>query len=292
VGLRVLLISASVAVLVFVGACATLPAIGAGALLHPAKTRARIAAPAVCRDETFAGAGVSLKGWRCATSVRRRGTIVWLHGVADNHGSAAGLVDRFLPRGFDLVAYDSRAHGESGGEACTYGFYEKQDLARVIDTLSGGPIVLIGDSLGGAVALQEAADDPRITVVVAAETFSDLRTVATERAPRLFTAGTLRRAFERAARDGHFDIDAVSPARAAAGIHVPVLLIHGDADVDTPPDHSRRIYAALAGPKRLILVPGGTHNSSLRPDVWREIDRWIDAGVPTPPPASPSARAG
>jgi pimeloyl-ACP methyl ester carboxylesterase len=100
------------------------------------------------------------------------------------------------------------------------------------------------------------------------------------------------RAFERAARDGHFDIDAVSPARAAAGIHVPVLLIHGDADVDTPPDHSRRIYAALAGPKRLILVPGGTHNSSLRPDVWREVDRWIDAGVSTPPPASPSARAG
>src|SRR5258705_10018097 len=37
---------------------------------------------------------------------------------------------------------------------------------------------------------------------------------------------------------------------------------------------------------------GGPHNSSLRPDVWREIDRWIDALVATPLPASPSARAG
>ena len=141
-------------------------------------------------------------------------------------------------------------------------------------------------------ALQEAAQDPRITAVVAAETFSDLRSVATERAPRVFTPGVIQRAFQRAAKEGHFDIDAVSPVRAAAGIHVPVLLIHGDADVDTRPDHSRRIFAAVTGPKRLILVPGGTHNSSLRPDVWREIDQWIDGVVSTPRPATPSARAG
>jgi len=290
--LRVLLISVSVAAVLFIGACATLPGIGAGALLHPAKNRNRLATPAACRDEIFTGAGVMLRGWRCATTARRRGTIVWLHGVADNHGSAAGLVDRFVPRGFDLVAYDSRAHGDSDGDACTYGFYEKDDLARVVDTIEPGPIVLIGDSLGGAVALQEAAQDPRITAVVAAETFSDLRSVATERAPRVFTPGVIQRAFQRAAKEGHFDIDAVSPVRAAAGIHVPVLLIHGDADVDTRPDHSRRIFAALTGPKRLILVPGGTHNSSLRPDVWREIDQWIDGVVSTPRPATPSARAG
>jgi len=271
---------------------AQLPGIGAGALLHPSKRLVRMATPPACRDDTFAGAGVTLKGWRCPTSAPRRGAIVWLHGVADNHGSAAGLVERFLPRGFDLVAYDSRAHGGSGGDACTYGFYEKQDLARVIASIDPGPVVLIGDSLGGAVALQEAAQDPRVSAVVAAETFSDLRTVATERAPRLFTAGVLRRAFERAAAEGHFDVDAVSPARAAASIHVPVLLIHGDSDIDTPPNHSRRIFDALNGPKRLILVPGGTHNSALRPEVWREIDQWIDRVLSTPPPSSPSGRAG
>src|SRR5258705_7359632 len=128
--------------------------------------------------------------------------------------------------------------------------------------------------------------------VVAAETFSDLRIVATERAPRLFTAGLPRRAFQRAATEGHFDVEAVSPARAAARIHVPALLIHGEADIDTPPDHSRRIFAALNGPKRLILVPGGTHNSALRPEVWREIDQWIDRPLTTPRPSSPSGRAG
>ena len=218
---------------------ATLPGIGAGALLHPAKNRNRLATPAACRDEIFTGAGVMLRGWRCTTTARRRGTIVWLHGVADNHGSAAGLVDRFVPRGFDLVAYDSRAHGDSDGDACTYGFYEKDDLARVVDTIEPGPIVLIGDSLGGAVALQEAAEDPRITAVVAAETFSDLRSVATERAPRLFTAGTLRRAFERAA-DG---AEAADPrARRHAQLVASARRMAGDRSVD----RWRRVYTSTS----------------------------------------------
>jgi len=59
-------------------------------------------------------------------------------------------------------------------------------------------------------------------------------------------------------------------------IRAPVLLVHGAIDADTPPDHSRRVLAALAGPKRLILVPGAGHNESLRGEVWDEIERWLD----------------
>ena len=166
--------------------------------------------------------------------------------------------------------------GESGGDACTYGYFEKQDLHRVLDTVGPGPIVLIGTSLGAAVALQETAGDMRVTAVIAAETFSDLRTVASERAPFFFTAGSIARAFSLAEQQGHFQIASVSPVLAAAEIRKPVLLIHGAADAETPPDHSRRVLAALAGPKRLILVPGARHNESLRGDVWAEIERWLD----------------
>jgi uncharacterized protein len=205
---------------------------------------------------------------------------VYLHGVADNRTSAAGVLDRFVQRGFDVVAYDSRAHGESAGDGCTYGFFEKYDLQRVIDTLDDGPIVLVGTSLGAGVALQEMMRDPRVTAAVAAEIFSDLRTVVNERAPFFFTPGIVARAFTLAEQEGHFEVDAVSPVAAAAAITHPVLLIHGDADTDTPPDHSRRVLAALAGPKRLILVPGARHNESLRGgDVWDEIQRWIDGVV-------------
>lgn len=260
-----------------------LPAAGAAGLLHPARHRVLVNPPPTCRETTFTGEGLELKGWRCQTSAPRRGTLVYLHGVADTRASAAGVIERFGRRGFDVIAYDSRAHGQSGGDACTYGFLEKRDLHRVLDVVAPGPIVLLGTSLGAAVALQEAALDSRVTAVVAAETFSDLRTVATERAPFFFTRGIIASAFERAERDGRFDVDAVSPMVAAADIRIPVLLIHGAADSDTPPDHSRRVLAALAGPKRLILVPGARHNESLRGAVWSEVERWIDEVVSAPP---------
>jgi len=258
-----------------------LPAAGAGGLLHPYRRHLIEPLPRPCREATFAGDEVTLQGWLCrASAAAARGTIVYLHGVADNRAGSAGVIDRFGRRGFDVVAYDSRAHGESGGEICTYGFFEKRDLHRVLDTLGAGPIVLLGTSLGAAVALQEAAQDPRVTAVIAAETFSDLRTVAAERAPFFFTAGVIARAIALAEEQGRFQIDAVSPVAAAASIRQPVLLVHGADDTDTRPAHSQRVMQALAGPKRLILVPGARHNESLRGGaVWTEIERWLDEAL-------------
>ena len=253
-----------------------LPGAGAGALLHPARRAAVETRPAMCKDAVVTSDGLRLKGWRCQAAAARRGTVVYLHGIADNRSSAVGAIDRFTRRGFDVAAYDSRANGESDGDTCTYGFFEKEDLHRILDTVGRGPIVLIGASLGGAIALQEAARDSRVTAVVAAETFSDLRTVAVERAPVFFTPGIIERVFRVAEQQGRFSVDAVSPVAAAAEITIPVLLIHGADDTDTPPDHSRRVLAALKGPKRLILVPSARHNQSLTGDVWDEVERWVD----------------
>jgi uncharacterized protein len=253
-----------------------LPILGAGGLLHPGRRRVDGPRPENCRDASVDSAGVLLSGWRCAATSRRRGTLVYLHGIADNRTSAAGIVPRFAPRGFDVVAFDSRAHGESAGDACTYGFYEKGDLRRIIDTVPAGPIVLLGTSLGAAVALQEAAHDARVSAIVAVETFSDLKTVAAERAPWFFTGPIIRRAFRLAEHEGQFAVDAVSPVDAAREITVPVLLIHGAADVDTPAEHSRRVLDALKGPKQLILVPGAGHNRSLTSESWKAIEQWLE----------------
>jgi pimeloyl-ACP methyl ester carboxylesterase len=253
-----------------------LPSYGANALLHPDRTQWQRDTPKACESEQFAGVNVELSGWRCRATSERKATIVYLHGVADNRGSAVGVVERFTRRGFDVIAYDSRAHGDSSGDQCTYGFYERDDLRKVIDRLGNSPVILIGHSLGAAVALQAAAGDPRIVAVVAASTFSDLRTIATERAPSFFSSSTIARAFAQAESDGRFSVEQVSPVVAAARITVPVLLIHGEADRDTTPSHSQRVFAALSGPKELIIVPSVGHNDVLRPAVWLTIEQWID----------------
>jgi pimeloyl-ACP methyl ester carboxylesterase len=274
------LVGAVIAAALIAAALIMAPSIAAGGLLYPARHALRAAIPPGCENRDFQGDDVTLRGWQCGSIGKRRGTIIYLHGVADNRGSSVGVVQRFTPRGFDVVAYDSRRHGQSPGEVCTYGFVEKRDLRRVIDGLSTGAVVLIGTSLGAAVALQEAASDPRVATVVAAESFSDLRTVATERARWYLPGPVIRKAFIVAEQRGRFLVDAVSPLQAARTITAPVLLIHGAEDKETPPAHSQRIFEALTGPRRLMLVPGAGHNQSLYgPGVWGEIERWIEEAL-------------
>lgn len=265
------------------------PSWGAGALLHPGRTIAvdRLTRP----HETlwFDGSGVRLKGWWFRAAAPRRGTVVYLHGVGDNRGSGAGIAERFVPLGFDVVAYDSRAQGESEGAACTYGYHEKADLRRVLDQVAGtDPVFLLGTSLGAAVALQTAAEDHRVTAMATAATFSDLRTVAAQRAPFFASKGNIDDALRMAEREAQFKVDEVSPVAAAAKIEIPVLVIHGQSDKETPPAHSLRVYAALRGPKQLLLVPHAGHNDSINGDAWKAIDGWVDRWIPRQGTARPA----
>lgn len=251
------------------------PSWGAGALLHPGKTVATDRSSRPHETIWFQGSGVRLKGWWFKAAQPRRGTIVYLHGVADNRGSSSSIAEHFVPRGFDVVAYDSRAHGESEGDVCTYGYYEKSDLSRVLAGISS-PIVLLGTSLGAAVALQTAAEDNRVAVVVAVAAFSDLRTVASERAPFFASKGNIEDALGIAENLAKFKVDDVSPVLAAARIGIPVLVIHGEADKETSPAHSVRVHGALRGPKELILVPHAGHNDSINGNTWTAIDAWTE----------------
>jgi pimeloyl-ACP methyl ester carboxylesterase len=251
------------------------PSWGAAALLHPSRKALTEDPPLPAESVQIAGDAVNLKGWLFRAAGERRGTIVYLHGSADNRASVTGIAKRYVPRGYDVLAYDSRAHGESAGHACTYGYYEKRDLGKAIDSLGVPVVAVIGVSLGGAVAIQAAAEDARVSRVVAISTFSDLRTVATERAPFFASAGNIREAIAIAEKQAEFIVDDVSPVRAADRLSIPVLLVHGADDRETPPSHSERIHQALKGPKRLLLVPKSGHAVSLDQAAWRVIDEWL-----------------
>jgi pimeloyl-ACP methyl ester carboxylesterase len=255
------------------------PEWGANAILHPYRRTTTVVPNLPFEDLVFVSEGVTFRGWRFRGTPPRRGLIVYLHGSADNRQSGLGFAHRFVPQGFDVVAYDSRAHGDSGGDACTYGFYEKKDLSRALDALQLDAAIVFGTSLGGAVALQAAADDPRIIGVISQSSFSDLETVVRERAPFFASAAEIKAALGIAETRGAFRVAEVSPRLAAMRIRVPVLLIHGERDSETRPSHSKAILAALAGPKELLIVPRAGHNDTLAdPETWVRIDRWL-AGV-------------
>ena len=113
-----------------------------------------------------------------------------------------------------------------------YGYYEKYDLGRALDVLGASRAVVMGSSLGGSVALQAAAVEPRITAVIAQSPFADLERIARERAPFFANETYIRTALRIAEQEASFHISGVSPVRDAPKIRVPVLLLHGGPGFD------------------------------------------------------------
>lgn len=249
------------------------------------------------REITFRSGDAVLSGWLFEPAARPRGLVVHLHGRMYTRVGGNATAEALVPRGYAVLTYDQRAHGASGGEHCTYGMLEKQDLARAIDAVGISPVYVVGHSLGAAVALQAAVIDPRIRAIVAASSYSDLRSALLERARSVgvLTEGQCAESVSRAEAKAGFRVDDVSPLAAAARLDIPVLLVHGTRDTATPPRHSERLLAALHGPKRLFLVEGAEHTDVLdspTAPVWTEIARFLDeqaadagaAPSPAPPP--------
>jgi pimeloyl-ACP methyl ester carboxylesterase len=197
-------------------------------------------------------------------------TVVLVHGI-----SACKEVDMERAKiladlGYASLLLDLRAHGQSEGEYCTFGYYEKNDLRTVADTLyrlfPNRPMGIWGASLGGAVTLQSMAVEPRYQFGIVESTFDEFDKVATEYgADWLFglrSQWLTNRILSKAGKIAHFDPNAVKPVVSAAQINRPVLFIHGDKDSRIPMWFGQRNYEACPAPgKRWYQVPGAGHNN-------------------------------
>jgi pimeloyl-ACP methyl ester carboxylesterase len=279
------LVSIGLATLAGVAAFGLPPGWGAAALTKQSRR------PSVVRPESIGLAsepfavevadGVRLRGWLVRATGPARGLLVYFHGAGDNKDAAVGMAARFAPLGYDVAAYDARAHGDSTGDLCTYGAIEKHDLGRVLDTLAirgaaVGRTLLLGHSMGAAVALQAAAVEPRVRAVVAVSPFSDLRAAARGIAPFFVSDWSLDASLRRAESLAHFRVGDASPVEAVRTLEIPILLIHGEHDTKLPPDHSRRILAAARHAKMLLLPAG--HDDVLAGDgIWEAIRVFLEA---------------
>jgi dipeptidyl aminopeptidase/acylaminoacyl peptidase len=176
--------------------------------------------------------------------------VVLLHGYPAEKADLLPIASALAPQ-FATLLVDQRYFGDSEGAATTLGFRARQDLTRAPDFLQsrGVPAVgVFGLSLGGAVALLTAAEDPRIRAIGAYAPFADLRTLGRElyswmwlgRYPFVEAMLVWSRLLFGA------DITRPSPAEAAARVSVPVLLLHSRADEQIPFAHAERLQAALA----------------------------------------------
>ena len=213
--------------------------------------------------------GITLEGFsmRPEKSAESLPTVLLLHGICSSKDGYAGFAQYLCEQGFRVVAFDARGHGKSKGGCCTYGWHEKKDVSRIIDEVRksdpGARIGIFGNSMGGAIALQAMAEDPRIECGVIESTFADFREAACLRAASFSGVrvdAVIPPTLHRAGVQGQWKPSEVRPEESAKKIRQPVLLSHGTADEVFPISHGERIFRNLASSsKEWLPVEGGHH---------------------------------
>lgn len=178
-----------------------------------------------------------------------KGVVLVLHGNAGNIAGRIGYLQPFHAMGYSVLLVDYRGYGASSGRPSEEGTYRDARAAwqwLIARGIKPAQIVVLGESLGGAVAAELAARvQPRALILVAS--FTGLRELGAEIYPWLPVRLISR-----------FRYDTLEHLQR---YHGPVLIAHSRDDEIVPYVHGERLHAAAIGEKTLIGLRGG-HNEA------------------------------
>jgi len=206
--------------------------------------------------------GVQLDAWFIPHKTSKKAVIV-CHGYPMDKSDVLGLTV-FLAKKFNLLYFDFRATGRSGGFFSTGGAREPRDIDAAVEYLKKRgfrEVGAFGFSMGAATVL--LSENPSIKARALDAPFSDL---AGELDYIFSSWGAAGKPLVTLMKAWNFlftgiNIGSVNPAASAARLRTPVLLVHGDADRQVPLANSERIKAA-APAAELWVVKGAGHGEN------------------------------
>lgn len=214
-----------------------------------------------------------LHGWLLKGTSPVKGTIIFLHGNAQNISYHIHSV-RWLPKhGYNVFLYDYQGFGRSTGKASVSNSID--NFGSVIDTLNASlpenqrQYSVFGQSLGGALAIAAVAKNQhktRFNALIVDSAFSGFRIIAKEKMSQLMLtkpfSGLLQYLFT-----SQPDI-----LKEIASIKsTPILILHGRSDKIVPPTHAKRLFNQAKQPKHMHLQAGARHIQSLANQSVREL---------------------
>ncbi len=178
--------------------------------------------------------------------------LLYLHGARWNVEGSANRIRRMQELGFSVLAIDYRGFGKSSktlpSEQMAY-----EDARAAWDWLAAqhpqSPRYIFGHSLGGAIAIELAAQVPDEAGTIVEGTFTSISDVFNSfKWGWLPVRGLITQRFEAA--------DKVSK------IGSPLLVVHGTQDSTIHPELGRKLFEAALEPKALVMVEGGSHHNT------------------------------
>jgi alpha-beta hydrolase superfamily lysophospholipase len=205
--------------------------------------------PAPTQQEDFAVLPNEPKNILKSTKV-----VLYLCGVGRNMGDYNYLarVSAFRQLGFSVLVFDYRGYGLSEGDFPNeLQLYQDSQAAwnylRDVRQIPPDQIIVYGESLGGAIALDLALRQPEAGGLVLQSSFTSMSEAIRHRNFfRILPVNLLLT--ER--------FDSLSKVRS---LRVPVLFLHGSADSVVPSEMSRQLYEAASEPKQMFVIPEADH---------------------------------
>ena len=191
--------------------------------------------------------------------------VLFAHGRRGNVTSPMDKLLRFVNRHqVSVLIFDYRGYGRSSGKPDEPGIYQDARAARKWLAqragLSESAIVLMGRSLGAAVAIELAAEDGAGGLIVE-NGFTSLNDFVKHHVPPVPADLILRSEFNSIEKIEHY--------------HGPLLICHGRGDRVVPFEHGQALFEAAPGPKHFFRCDGGHESDS--PDSYRvALDQFFD----------------
>jgi pimeloyl-ACP methyl ester carboxylesterase len=230
------------------------------------------------------GDGLHLAAWYAPG--KNDAAVVLLHGFGANRAAVLPEAAELSRRGYAVLLFDGRAHGESEGDLCTWGDREAADLSAALDFVTAQKGVrtvgALGFSLGATTVAEVAAHDPRVRAVVVEAGTPSIREGFEHDLHRYGWLGvsTAMYVYERhGIRAESVSLTGAMPALAPR----PALVVAGAQDPFVPESQSREVFDAARSPKELYVVAGALHGQYARipagPAYLDRIGRFFDESL-------------
>lgn len=215
--------------------------------------------------------GVKLRG---SYKKSRNGvTVILLHGHGGNRAELLWEAELLQSNGFGVLAYDSRAHGESEGRIAGYGDNEANDLRDVVNWLinersvDSRRIGAFAFSVGGLALIKYASVNAGIASLAIAGTPTSMLDLARDEGGTFSFITAPIKMWGVALADGGGSIQALDEIKKIST--QPILFVYGDKDKTVPLERGFQLYDSARTKKQMAIFYGAGHGRYFENDPSR-----------------------
>ena len=197
-----------------------------------------------------------LHGWRIFPKGVPIGTVLHLHGNAENISTHFRFVGWLAELGYEVIVFDYRGYGRSSGFPNRSGAVKDGIAAISWSSKRSKDLFVIAQSLGGAIAVPAVSKQApaNLRLLVLDSTFASYRHIAREKLGEIWLTWPLQWPLSFTVTDH------LAPKSYAASIHQPTIVVHGDRDRIVPEIHGRQLFGLIGSQqKQFWLVKDSGH---------------------------------